>query len=87
MPPSARAIFNLGNLRNIGDQSSSEAKEQATGLQHESGGPPLEGPTHPHEDLTLQHPRSVFQILKRHFARYTPELVEDICGVSQEDFQ
>ena len=27
-------------------------------------------------DPTLQHPRCVFQILKRHFSRYTPELVE-----------
>ena len=35
---------------------------------------------------TLQHPRCVFQILKRHFARYTPELVEEICGVSREGF-
>ena len=32
-------------------------------------------------DDTLQHPRSVFQILKRHFARYTPELVEETCGI------
>ena len=34
-------------------------------------------------DETLQHPRCVFQILKRHFARYTPEMVEQICGISQ----
>ncbi len=27
-------------------------------------------------DETLQHPRCVFQILKRHYARYTPEMVE-----------
>ena len=26
-------------------------------------------------DETLQHPRCVFQILKRHYARYTPEMV------------
>jgi formate dehydrogenase major subunit len=37
-------------------------------------------------DETLQHPRCVFQILKRHFSRYTPEMVERICGISQEDF-
>ena len=29
----------------------------------------------PRRDETLQHPRCVFQILKRHFARYTPEMV------------
>ena len=37
-------------------------------------------------DGTLEHPRCVFQILKRHFSRYTPEMVERICGVSREDF-
>ena len=39
-----------------------------------------------HRDETLQHPRCVFQILKRHFSRYTPELVEQVCGVPQELF-
>ena len=33
------------------------------------------------QDPTLQHPRCVFQVLKRHFARYTPEMVEQVCGV------
>ena len=37
-------------------------------------------------DETLQHPRCVFQILKRHFARYTPEAVEATCGVPREQF-
>ena len=29
-------------------------------------------------DETLQDPRCVFQILKRHFARYTPEMVAEV---------
>ncbi len=37
-------------------------------------------------DETLQHPRCVYQLLKRHFARYTPEQVEQICGVPRELF-
>jgi formate dehydrogenase major subunit len=37
-------------------------------------------------DLTLTHPRSVFQVLKRHFARYTPDLVEQVCGIKPADF-
>jgi formate dehydrogenase major subunit len=37
-------------------------------------------------DVTLSHPRCVYQVLKRHFARYTPELVERFCGVSKERF-
>src|SRR5437879_7264792 len=40
----------------------------------------------PAEDETLQHERCVFQILKRHFARYTPELVADACGCTVEEF-
>jgi len=41
----------------------------------------------PPTDPTLQDPRCVFQILKRHFSRYTPEMIEEVCGVSREDFQ
>ena len=37
-------------------------------------------------DETLEHPNSVFQILKRHYARYTPKVVEETCGIAQEDF-
>ena len=35
---------------------------------------------HPRRDLTLSDPRSVFQVLKRHYARYTPEMVQKITG-------
>jgi formate dehydrogenase major subunit len=37
-------------------------------------------------DFTLQHPRCVLQVLKRHFARYTPEMVEQVCGVPREQW-
>ncbi len=37
-------------------------------------------------DLTLQHPRCVFQLLKRHFDRYTPAMVARIAGCSEERF-
>src|SRR5919109_2882981 len=35
-------------------------------------------------DETLRHPRCVYQILRRHFARYTPQLAGEICGVAPE---
>ena len=45
------------------------------------------GELHEHEsDPTLQHPRCVYQVLKRHFARYTPEMVEQYCGVPKDMF-
>ncbi len=40
----------------------------------------------PQTDPTLEHPRCVFQVLRRHFARYTPELVEEVCGIPPEQF-
>ena len=49
---------------------------------HGSGGAPVlwKG----RRDETLQDPHCVFQILKRHFARYTPEMVRDVCGIEPE---
>lgn len=40
----------------------------------------------PHEDRTLQHPNCVYQILKRHYADYTPEMVERVTGCPKEQF-
>ncbi|HZC29838.1 MAG TPA: molybdopterin dinucleotide binding domain-containing protein, partial [Gaiellaceae bacterium] len=40
----------------------------------------------PEEDGTMQHPNCVFQILRRHYKRYTPEFVADTCGCSVDDF-
>lgn len=44
---------------------------------------------HPNDierDETMQDPRCILQILKRHYARYTPEMVEQICGIPQALF-
>jgi len=49
-----------------------------------SGGATFHGD--PVRDDTLEHPRCVYQVLKRHFARYTPEMVSRICGMSAEAF-
>ncbi|MEW9550517.1 formate dehydrogenase [Nonomuraea sp. NPDC050783] len=40
----------------------------------------------PQRDETLTDPRCVLQILRRHYARYTPELVERTCGVPPDLF-
>jgi len=37
-------------------------------------------------DLTLQNPNCVFQLLKKHYSRYTPEMVERITGIPKEQF-
>jgi formate dehydrogenase major subunit len=38
------------------------------------------------KDEKLQHPRTVFQLVKRHFSRYTPEMVEKVTGCPKETF-
>jgi formate dehydrogenase major subunit len=68
-----------------GHEHGADTAARAAGQQYGSGGPPLANPQF-EQDPTLEHPRTVFQILKRHYARYTPEMVREACGISLEDF-
>jgi len=43
-------------------------------------------PEKPAYDLTLQHPNCVFQLLRKHYSRYTPEMVERITGIPKDQF-
>lgn len=60
-------------------------EQSGRGEAHGSGGPAI-GVGDPERDPALRHPRCVFQVLKRHFERYTPEMVERICGVPRDRF-
>jgi formate dehydrogenase major subunit len=64
--------------------------DAATGTYDKStwnyeGGDKSLPPTVSH-DPTLEHPRSVFQLLKKQYARYTPEMVERITGIPKDQF-
>jgi formate dehydrogenase major subunit len=61
-----------------------EAAHSGHPESHGSGGPALIGT--PRRDDTLQDPRCVFQILRRHYARYTPQLVAEVCGIPEDQF-
>ena len=65
----------------------SEHSEKRRAAGHELGG---RGANLEHSvverDETLQHPRCVYQVLTRHYARYTPEMVAEVCGVPPEAF-
>ncbi len=62
-------------------------REHATGHSCGASGPRLEGGSGPiRRDPTLEHPRCVYQLLKRHFARYRPEMVAEVCGTPVEQF-
>jgi formate dehydrogenase major subunit len=73
------------------EAASGQRDERSVVPEHErgqfagSGGAPFSGT--PRTDDTLQHPRCVFQLLRRHYARYTPERVEEVCGVPQATFR
>ena len=68
-----------------GHEHGHSKSERSAGDEHGSGGPALEH-ARVKRDETLQDPNTVFQILKRHYSRYTPEMVADVCGVSVDDF-
>jgi formate dehydrogenase major subunit len=59
-------------------------RQAGRGEAHGSGGAHVGSPN---TDPSLEHPRCVFQILKRHYSRYTPEMIEQICGVPQDTFR
>ena len=69
-------------------QSSAGRREEGATKGEQSGhgghGGHLTAGEAPERDETLEHPRCVFQLLKRHFARYTPEHVARICGCTPE---
>ncbi len=61
-----------------------QVRQAGRGEAHGSGGAAAH--RNPDRDETLTSPRCVFQVLKRHFARYTPEMVEQACGVPPDAF-
>ncbi|MCW2806640.1 MAG: fdhA 2 [Marmoricola sp.] len=69
--------------RDTGEQKRSHQAAQSE--SHGSGGAPVSWKGR--RDETLRHPRCVFQILKRHFARYTPEMVQAVCGIEPDQFR
>jgi formate dehydrogenase major subunit len=73
-----------GGQRLMGLDRFREVRRSARGTAQAQEG----ADAHPAPDIdeTLQHPRCVFQVLKRHFARYTPEMVAEVCGIPEETF-
>ncbi len=47
----------------------------------------VDGEGNPKRDLTLRDPNSVFQLLRRHYGRYTVEMVEKVCGIPRAKFE
>jgi formate dehydrogenase major subunit len=86
------ASYDTRSWQYAGGEGTSEGRSQGehpggaeSGQAYGSGGPAVEQ-TEPERDPTLTHPRCVYQLLKRHFSRYTPEMVEEICGTPKDTF-
>jgi formate dehydrogenase major subunit len=85
-----RVAYDTASWQYAGEETSPATSAQEAGAPvgeraHDAHGGKLDGGPQP-SDPTLQHPRCVFQLLKRHFRRYTPEVVEQVCGVPQDQF-
>jgi formate dehydrogenase major subunit len=71
-----------------GEATADKSEQQAdvSGEQaHGAHGMDLEAGQPPDRDESMEHERCVLQLLKRHFARYTPEFVAETCGCTAED--
>ena len=53
----------------------------ATGLTVESS-----GPSKTFAKIDIDHPRSVLNLMRKHYSRYTPEMVERITGIPADQF-
>jgi formate dehydrogenase major subunit len=80
-----------------GPSSAGGVMSSASGGGHQAAGPtgaaaqggpnpPPSLPANAAYDLSLQHERSVFQLLKKQYSRYTPEMVERITGIPKDQF-
>ncbi len=72
-----------GAARSEGQGYQAQGPAGAKGM----GGGPIPPPMLPPNvsyDLSLEHPRCVFQLLKQQYSRYTPEMVERITGIPKE---
>ena len=63
-----------------------EAAHNDAAAKSTTPAPPPALPPNVAYDLTLQHPRCVFQLMKQQYSRYTPETVERITGIPKDQY-
>src|SRR4029079_13291726 len=96
-PTSESRSANSQSPSSSGKGAGKDSEDKGSGGGHQAaGGPGASGqggqkpppmlPPNVAYDLSLQHPRSVFQLLKQHYSRYTPEMVERITGIPKDQF-
>ncbi|HZR30411.1 MAG TPA: molybdopterin-dependent oxidoreductase, partial [Terriglobales bacterium] len=69
-----------------GFDAATQVYDKSTWNYQGTGGAPAGLPEKVTSDPTLENPRCVYQLLKKHYSRYTPEVVEKITGIPKEKF-
>tara|TARA_Y100000588_G_scaffold355368_1_gene410477 strand:+ start:142 stop:2532 length:2391 start_codon:yes stop_codon:yes gene_type:complete len=80
------ASFVIGKDFGFEDGLFSGFDEAASGYDKTSWDYERAGDGFVRRDATLEHPRCVFQLLKNHYSRYTPDVVANIAGCTEADF-
>lgn len=73
-------------LEDAGSEESSRGRPHRPFYDQESWYYELDEDGYAKTDLSLQHPRCVWQLMKKHYSRYTLDMMTEICGTSKEDF-
>ena len=83
-----KASWNYGGAGGGGGKDAAPGYTMGAAAHPPSGGapPPPALPSKVDFDLSLQNPNCVYQLLRKHYSRYTPEMVERITGVPQDQF-
>jgi formate dehydrogenase major subunit len=83
-----KATWNYVGAGQAGGKDAAQGYTLGAAAHPPSGGapPPPSLPQTVEYDLTLQQPNCVFQLLRKHYSRYTPEMVERITGVPKAQF-
>ena len=83
-----KSTWNYAGTGQAGGKDAAQGYSLGAAAHPPSGGapPPPSLPQTVEYDLTLQHPNCVFQLLRKQYSRYTPEMVERITGVSKAQF-
>ncbi len=87
---SAYHIDSWGYNRSTGEAAAGKSEQTAdvSGDQsHGAHGMRLSGGEPPDYDDSMEDERCILRVMERHYARYTPEMVADICGCAPEDVE
>src|SRR6202158_2058716 len=82
----AKATWNYAGSGAAGGKDAAQGYTLGAAAIGGSGPPPPALPEQIEFDLSLKNPKTVYQLLRKHYSRYTPEIVERITGVPKEQF-